>query len=105
MINETVRGRLIGPKTWDRIVGNFGAILDSPRTVWTAWVVIYALNRVLVRMRPEMAMDFGFTEWNGGWTSGLPMDSPLLGFGTIKISPRLCELEKNSMCCVLELLK
>ena len=25
-------GRLIGPKIWDRIVGIFGAILDSP---WT----------------------------------------------------------------------
>ena len=22
-LNETVRGRLIGPKTWDRIIGNF----------------------------------------------------------------------------------
>ena len=22
-LNEAVRGRLIGPKTWDRIVGNF----------------------------------------------------------------------------------
>ena len=31
---------------------------------------------------------------------------PLLGFGTVKISPSLCELEKkSSMCCVLELLK
>ena len=22
-LNEAVRGRLIGPKTWDRIIGNF----------------------------------------------------------------------------------
>ena len=63
---EAVRGRLIGPKTWDRIVGIFGAILDSPRTVWAAWVVIYALNHVLVCMRPGMTMDFGFTKWNRG---------------------------------------
>ena len=97
---EAVRGSLIGPKSWDRIVGIFGAILDSPRTVWAAWVVIYALNHVLVCMRPKMAMDFGFTKWNRGWTSGLPMDSPLLGFGTVKISPRLCELDKNRPCFV-----
>ena len=43
---EAVSGRLIGPKFWDRIVEIFGAILDSPQTVWAAWVVIYALNHV-----------------------------------------------------------
>ena len=43
---EAVRGRLFSPKTWDRIVGIFGAILNSPRTVWAAWVVIYTLNHV-----------------------------------------------------------
>ena len=31
---EAVRGRLIGPKTWDRIFRIFGAILNSPRTIW-----------------------------------------------------------------------
>ena len=61
---EVVSGRLIGPKTWDQIVGILGARLDSPRTVWAACVVIYALNHVLVCMRPEMAMKFGFTKWN-----------------------------------------
>ena len=95
---EALRGRLIGPKTWDRIVGI--AILDSPRAVWAAWVVIYPLNHVLVCMRPEMAMDFGFSKWNRGLTSGLPMDSPLLGFGTVKINPGLCELDKNCPCVV-----
>ena len=39
-------GRLIGPKTWNPIVGIFGARLDSPRTVWAACVVIYVLNHV-----------------------------------------------------------
>ena len=99
-MTEAVRGRLIGSKTWDRIVGIFRAILDTPQTVWAAWVVIYALNHVFVCMRPRMAMDFGFTKWNRGWTSGLPMDSPLLGFRTIKISPGLCELDKNRPCVV-----
>ena len=28
------------------------------------------------------------------------MDSPLLGFGTVKISPGLCELDKNCPCVV-----
>ena len=78
---EIVSGRLIGSKSWNRSVKIFGDVLNSPRTVWAAWVVIYALNHVLVCMRPGMDMDFGFTKWNRGWTSGLPMDSPLLGFG------------------------
>ena len=97
---KVVRARLIAPKTWDRIVGIFGAILDSQRTVWATWDVIYALNHVLVYMRPRMAMNFGFTKWNRGWTSGLPMDSQLLGFGIVKISPGLCELDKNRPCVV-----
>ena len=97
---EAVRGRLIRPKTWDRIVGIFGAILDSSQTVWAAWDVIYALNHVLVCMRPGMAMDFWFIKWNRGWTSGLPMDNPLLGLGTVKISLGLCELDKNRPCVV-----
>ena len=32
-------------------------------------------------------MEFGFKKWNRGWTSGLPMDSPLLGFRTVKSIP------------------
>ena len=43
-------------------MGIFGAVLDSPRTVWAACVVIYALNHILVSMRPKMAMEFGFTK-------------------------------------------
>ena len=82
-------------------MGNFGAVLDSPQTVWVACVVIYALNYVLVCMRPEMTMDFGFTKWNRGLTSGLPMDSPLLDFGTVKNSPELCELDKKIHPCVV----
>ena len=92
---EVVSGRLISPKTWDKIVEIFEAVLDSPRTIWDACVVIYALNYFLVCMRPEMAMDFGFTKWNRGLTSGLPMDSPLLDYGTIKNSPGWLELDKK----------
>ena len=50
-------GRLIGPKSWDRNVNFFGVILDSPRAVWAACGVIYAINSVLVCMRPEIAME------------------------------------------------
>ena len=32
-LNEAVRGHLIGPKTWDRIVGNFFRIFLQSVTV------------------------------------------------------------------------
>ena len=72
--------------------------MDSPRTVWASCVIIYALNYVFECMRPEMAMDFGFTKWNRCLMSGLPMDSPLLGFGIVKkkkIVPVCIELDQN----------
>ena len=74
---KAVRGLLISLKFWDRIVGIFGAILNSPQTVWAAWVVIYALNHVSVCVRLEMAMEFGYTKRDRRLVSGLPTDSPL----------------------------
>ena len=47
-----------------------------------------------------LAIEFDFKKWNRGWTSVLPMDSPLLGFGIVKISPGLCKLDKNHPCVV-----
>ena len=94
---------MIGPKTWDRIVEFFLDFLDSrepPETVVGRYVGIYALNSVLVSRRPKMGMKFGSKKWNQGWTSWLPMDSPLLGFGTVKISLGLCDLDKNRPCFV-----
>ena len=94
-------GRMIGPKTWDRIIEFFLDFLDScepPETDVGCYVGIYALNFVLVSRRLEMGMEFGSKKWNRGWTSGLPMDNPLLGFGTVKISPGLCELDKHVLC-------
>ena len=70
-------------------------VLDNPRTVWATCVIIYALNHVLVRMRPEMTMDFGFIKWNQCLMSGLPTYSPLLDFGTVKNSPGLHWLDQN----------
>ena len=73
---------------------------ECPETDVDCYVGIYALNSILVSRRPEMGMEFGSKKWNRGWTSGLAMDSPLLGFGTVKISPGLCELDKNHSCVV-----
>ena len=67
----------------------FEPVLDSVRTVLGGCVIIYAINYVLVCMRLEMALDFGSTKWNRCLMSGLPMDSPLLGFGIVKNSPGL----------------
>ena len=70
-------------------------VLDSPRTVWATCMIIYALNYGLMCMRPKMSMVFGFTKWNQCLMSGLPKDSPLLGFGIVKNSPNLLELDKK----------
>ena len=40
-LNEAVRGRLIGPKSWDRIVIIFGAIFTvHGLCAWTVWAVV-----------------------------------------------------------------
>ena len=86
-----------------RIMELFFDFLDSrepPETDVGCYVGIYALNSILVSRRPEMGMEFGSKKWNRGWTSGLPMDSPLPGSGIVKISPGLCELDKNRPCVV-----
>ena len=60
-----MRGLLIGPKTWDQIVGIFKPIWivrDCVGTVLGVCFIIYEINCVLVRIRPEMAMDIGFTK-------------------------------------------
>ena len=84
-------GRLVDPKTWERIVGNFlrpfEQFSDSPRTVWTICGIIYTINCVLVIMRPEMAMEIGFKKWNKRWMSGLPTNSPHALFWDCKNNP------------------
>ena len=69
-MNEAVSGCLIGQKTWNRNVKILKPRLDSPRTVWAPWVIIYTINYVGMCMRPEMAMDFRFTKWNRCWVIG-----------------------------------
>ena len=41
-------------------------VLDSPRTIWESCGVIYAINCVIVCMRPKMAMELGV------WRVGCP---------------------------------
>ena len=62
-------------------------VRDSVWTVWVPWVMIYAINCVLVCRKPEMTMELGSTKWTRCLVSGLPTDSPLLYFGTVKNSP------------------
>ena len=61
---KAVRGRLIGPKTWDRIVKkNFRNFLLSV-TVQTAWAVKwnnYMINHALIENGPGMAVKCEFT--------------------------------------------
>ena len=64
-LNETVRGRLIEPKSWDRIVIILKPQMDSPcdlRTVCDGYDGNYVLNGALVRIGPVMAVKFGFTK-------------------------------------------
>ena len=75
-------------------------VLDSPRTVWVTCVIIYAINCVLVCMRSEMAIGIGFKKWNQCLVSGLPTDSPLLCFDTVKNSLGLYEFDQKRPCVV-----
>ena len=56
--NEAVRGRLIGPKPWDRIDIIFG----TPNGAAVIATTDFVLNHVLVWMRPGMAVKCGFTK-------------------------------------------
>ena len=51
---------MIGPKTWDKIwkfLEPIWAVRDCVGNVLGVCFIIYAINCVLVCMRPEMAMD------------------------------------------------
>ena len=66
---EAVRGRLISPKTWDRIDKIFGRKMEqpvaAPQLIWVhndGFVLICALVVCFVYNGPGMALDFGFTK-------------------------------------------
>ena len=65
---EAVRGRLIGPKTWDRIVGIFlgfsllAVTAQKFRGLFGCFnSKIFALNHGLIWIGPRMAVDCEFT--------------------------------------------
>ena len=62
---EAVRGRLIGPKTWDRIFWIYGTQITVRDCSWTVWVangVIHAMEFIVICVRSEMAEIYGFTK-------------------------------------------
>ena len=64
-LNEAVRSRLIGSKSWNRNVRIFFSHSCGPwqRTaVWVRNCVNCEINHVLVCMRPEMAVKPEFTK-------------------------------------------
>ena len=64
-LNEAVRGRWIGPKTWDRIIGNIFFAMEQPVTVGMGCLGVGCVHCVLngcsVCIGPGMAVDCGFT--------------------------------------------
>ena len=68
-LNEAVRGRLIGPKTWDRIDRIFESKMEQPVTASLPFrgclsvvCLTCALNGCLVCIGPGMAVKSGFTK-------------------------------------------
>ena len=63
---EAVRGRLIGPKTWDRIDKIFweknGAARGCSTADFGVKSCICVLMCVLISFEPGMAVNFGFTK-------------------------------------------
>ena len=62
---EAMRGRLISPKTWNRIIWIMEpkfTVRDCSRTVWMSNGVIHAMDCIVVCIRPKMAEKYGFTK-------------------------------------------
>ena len=65
-----------GTELW-KILWTLGAVRECPGIDIGCYVGIYALNSMWVCMRPGIAMEIGFKNWNRCRMSGLPVDSPL----------------------------
>ena len=68
-LNEAARGCWIGPKTWDRIIGNFFrnlgeaiSVQSHVGAVWVDYVLIYVLICAFVCIGPGMAEKSGLTK-------------------------------------------
>ena len=53
----------LGIEVW-KFLKPIWTVRDCPRTVWVVNGIICAINCIMVCMRPEMVMKFGFTKWN-----------------------------------------
>ena len=52
------------PKLGIELLEYLEPVLDNLGTVWVVCVIIYIINYGLGVVGPEMAMDFGSTNWN-----------------------------------------
>ena len=87
-----------------KFLGYFWLVRISLGTDLAICITIYIINCVFVSMRPEMGMEFGFTNRNRCRRSGLPVDSPLALFWDCKNSPGFVQIgPKMSMYWVLEI--
>ena len=80
-------------------------VRDCVGTVLGVCFIIYAINCVLVCMRPEMVMEIGFKKMEQRYEEWAAHGQPnLLCFGTVKNSPGfVCIGPKTSMCWVLKI--
>ena len=60
---EVVSGRLIGPIFWN-FLETLCTVRISLGAVLGVCVVICETNCIVMCIRPEMTMKFGFTKWN-----------------------------------------
>ena len=75
-----------GTELWN-FLETFGTAVNLQKTVVSCCVEFLNLNSMLVGMRPGIAMEIGFKNWNRCRMSGLPVDSPLPLFRDSKNSP------------------
>ena len=99
-----MRGCLIGPENLGLHARSFRHVLDSPRTVCVACVIIYVINYDLGVVGLEMAMDFGSIKWNRCLVRALPRTTYCTDVGLLK-TVTLCLLDRKwSMCVVRKIL-
>ena len=64
-VYEALNGRMIDSKAWNRggkMLETQVAARDCPRADLGHWLCNYVINHVLIGMRLEMTMKFGFTK-------------------------------------------
>ena len=81
-----------------KFLGYFWSARISLGTDLAICIIIYALNCMLVSMRPGIAMEFGSTKRNRCRRSGLPVDSPHALFWDCKNSSSLYEMDHKCPC-------